>query len=89
MTAPHQTAAYLTIADVAERMAVSHDTVRAWISSGALPAVDCSAGRGCKARWRVSPEALDRFLAMRANRTPPTAAPRRRRQPTNVIEFFR
>jgi len=38
-------------------------------------------------RWRVTPKAMDAFLAARGNR-PAATTTRRRKRMTDVIEFF-
>jgi excisionase family DNA binding protein len=74
---------------VAERYSVTEHTVLGWIRSGELKAVNV--GRrpgGKKPRWRITPEALEAFEALR---TPVGPAPRtsRRRTDAGVIEFYR
>jgi len=78
----------MTTCDVATRLGVSVDLVRTWIASGELRAVDVSAKRGRRPTWRVELEALEAFLASRANRMLESRSRRRRRRQQNVIEFF-
>jgi len=47
---------YLTTSDIARLLKVNHMTVRRWINSGKLPAIDL--GRG----FRVSKAAFEKFL---------------------------
>lgn len=59
-------AKYLQLSEVAEALAVSVDTVRAWIKKGELKATDVSLTRGSqKPRLRVLKEDLDTFLTLR------------------------
>lgn len=50
---------YQTVQEVAERLAVAEATVRQWIKSGALRAIDIGKG------WRISNTDLDQFLKVR------------------------
>ncbi|MCZ8180886.1 MAG: helix-turn-helix domain-containing protein [Rhizobium sp.] len=50
---------YQTVPDLAQRLDVSEATVRQWIRSGALRAIDV--GRG----WRIADADLERFLKAR------------------------
>jgi hypothetical protein len=79
---------WLTVAQVAERYAVTEAAVLSWVRSGELRAVNCARHAGAKKpRWRISGEALAQFEAAR---TPAAPAPRVRRQkPPSVIEFYR
>jgi excisionase family DNA binding protein len=58
----------LTPADVAKRLGVSEVSVRRWVLEGKLEGVRL--GDGQLARYRVSEDALDRFVRPAA---PPTA----------------
>ena len=80
-----------TVSDLADRYGVNASKIGAWIKSGELRAIDVSARRGKKPRWRILPEALAEFEAARSSRTATSATPRRspRRRPAGeVIEFF-
>lgn len=50
---------YQTVQEVADRLEVAEATVRRWIKSGALRAIDIGKG------WRVSDTDLARFLISR------------------------
>ena len=65
---------YQTVREVAERLEVAEATVRHWIKSGALRAIDIGKG------WRISDTDLAQFLTSRE-----TAA----RQPINCPEAVR
>lgn len=50
---------YQTVQDIAERLGVAEATVRQWIKSGALRAIDIGKG------WRISDTDLAQFLLAR------------------------
>jgi len=54
---------YQTVQQLAERLEVGEATVRQWIKSGALRAIDIGKG------WRIADSDLDRFL--KAHETAP------------------
>ena len=68
----------LTPPQVAQRYGVSPDTVRGWIASGQLPAVNV--GKGSRPRFRISADALRDFDAKRPPQVVPTARSQRRRR---------
>lgn len=74
-----------TVAEVAERLKVSTDAVRALIHTGKLTASNVGSGTR-RPRWRIAAEALDRFLAAQA--APRCATRRPRKRPVKVTEFF-
>jgi excisionase family DNA binding protein len=77
-----------TIRDICNRFGVHEQTVLAWIHSGELKAVNVGRAPGKKKpRWRITQEALDAFEALRAA-TPPAPKTRRRKKPTDVVEFY-
>lgn len=91
---PAQAAAaerWLTVAGVADHLAVSRDTVEALIRSADLVAVDVSPNyrdRRHRAAWRVSPADLEIFLQARRNAAAtPVTRPARRRPKGEVVEF--
>jgi excisionase family DNA binding protein len=75
------------IGDVSKQLVVSDKTVRGWITAGELRAINVARKRGAKkARWRITQEALDAFLAAR---TPGPAAPKtRRKTASDVVSFY-
>jgi excisionase family DNA binding protein len=77
---------YLTPGQVAEMLAIDHGKVIDWIHGGQLEANDVSTHAGGKARWRISAEALERFLASRRNVPPP--APLRQRRRRGIAEYY-
>ena len=81
-TPPH------TPPEVAKRLRVSADKVRAWIAAGQLRAIDVSARPGIgKPRWRIHPTDLIAFENSRTARPPAKPKPRRRK-PADVIQYF-
>jgi excisionase family DNA binding protein len=78
-----------TIREVCERYGVTATTVRAWVRSGALLALNVSrATTSRKPRWRITQSALDAFeLSRTPTPAPPRVAGRRKRQGA-VIEFY-
>lgn len=59
---------YQTVQELAERLEVSEATVRNWIKSGTLRAIDIGKG------WRISNTDLERFLKARETASRNTAA---------------
>lgn len=87
--------AYLTPGEISAQGLGDVDTVRGWITSGQLPAINAARNpNGKKPRWRVSAEDLAAFLEKRSNRptsTEPPKQPRRAPRPKTagkVIKFF-
>jgi excisionase family DNA binding protein len=79
----------LSVRDVCERYGVGEHTVLGWIASGELNAVNVGRRLGAKKpRWRITQEALDAFEALRTP-TPPAPRTRRRKRPTDVIQFYK
>jgi hypothetical protein len=80
-----------TVKDLQERYEVTEKTVLSWIHSGELKALQLGRKLGSrKPRWRVTPEALAAFEALRAftPRAEPIKAPRRKKA-DGVHEFIR
>jgi len=78
-------AAGLTVADVARRLRVGEDKVRAWIGRGELAAVNTAAVLCGKPRWVITPEALAAFETRRKS-TPPPQPQRRKR--TAAVDYY-
>jgi excisionase family DNA binding protein len=57
---------FLHVQDVADRLDVSVESVRMWIRSGQLAAIQL----GRRAGWRIDPEDLRQFLEQRKRRGP-------------------
>ena len=51
---------YLTVQDVAKRLQTSEQTIRRWILSGALPAIELVGGQ-----YRIHPDDFAEFLRKR------------------------
>jgi excisionase family DNA binding protein len=79
-------ASALTVKQVAERYGVTQHTVLAWIQSGEMGAVSVSRSPNGRPRWRITPEAMQRWESSRIKT--PTTRTRRRRTSTDVIEFY-
>jgi excisionase family DNA binding protein len=80
--------AKLTTRQVAERYSVNPDKVLAWIRAGELAAINVAEKAGGRPRYRIDPTDLAAFEARRLVRTQSSASIRRRKQTTNVTEFF-
>jgi excisionase family DNA binding protein len=61
---------YQTVQEVADRLEVAEATVRQWIKSGALRAIDIGKG------WRISDTDLAQFLRSRQTAARPPEGPR-------------
>jgi len=80
---------YFTPPQVARQLTVKHDTVLAWIHAHELQAVNLAArSGGQRPRWRISKQAIEKFLARRSA-TPPPKPRRRRRQPDGVTKYYK
>ena len=55
---------FLTVEEVAKRLSVHEETVRRWIRSGELQAIDLSGPAG----YRISQAELQRFIRERATK---------------------
>jgi excisionase family DNA binding protein len=77
----------MTVSDVARRLRVGQDKVRAWIARGELLAVNTAANTLGKPRWVITPEAIAEFERKRSGWQPPKRTPRRRRQDDEVDYF--
>jgi len=75
------------VKDLTDRYGVGEHTVLGWIRRGELKAIDVSRTGGSRPKWRVTPEALEAFEAIR---TPcPTPPPtRRRKRQAAEINFY-
>ena len=75
-----ETAAGLTVRDVARRYRVSPDKVRAWIRRGELAAINTASILCGKPRFVIAPEALEHFERGRQAALPPKSPRRRKRR---------
>jgi excisionase family DNA binding protein len=72
-----------TVAEVAFRLRVGEDKVRAWVRRGELAAVNVAAALCGRPQLRITPEALALFEQQRSAALPPKL-PRRRRRAIQV-----
>ncbi len=77
----------LTVADVAAKLRLGEAQVLALINGDKLQAVNVGLG-DFRPRWRITPEALDAFLAARASVPRQASQRRKRRRLENVTEYF-
>lgn len=70
---------------IAKRFGVKADTVRSWIHSGELRAINVAPSGSTKPSFRVSDEAIAEFQLKRG--TQPPAPTRRRRKPSAVKQY--
>ena len=63
--------------DVAAHLGVDANKVAAWIKGGELSAINVATKPGGRPRYRITPEALDAFLAARSVLPAPKASKRR------------
>lgn len=71
---------YLNPPSIARMLGVNQDKVLGWIRSGELTAVDVSATRGGRPRWRIARADLDSFLNRRRATPPPKVRRRSNRE---------
>jgi excisionase family DNA binding protein len=87
-TGPQAASRGLTVRDVAQRYAVSEQTVLGWIHACELRAINVGRKPGAKKpRWRITAEALAAFEVARTPQ-PPLPRSRRRKRLPGVIEFY-
>jgi Helix-turn-helix domain len=79
---------WLSPPQLAELLAVDCKKILAFIATGELVAVNLAQRSNGRPRWRISPEALEQFLARRQSRTPSPRAARSRKKAANVVEFY-
>lgn len=80
------TTRYLTTKEAAAMLRVSRDTIRSWIHTGSLVAVNL-APRGNRPSFRIATEELETFLRRRQVKERPVARTPRYRQPAGLIDF--
>lgn len=81
---------WLSPYQLARERGVRVGKVRAWIASGELLAIDHSATRNGRPRWRINRQALEEFDRARSNRVnvKPKQPPRGKRRAVDVVEYF-
>lgn len=77
---------YHTVPDLAGALGVNATKVLGWIARGELVAVDVSARRGERPRWRIAAAELERFLQAR-RAVPVVPAPRQTRRKRDYTEY--
>ncbi len=75
------------VKDLCERFAVGEHTILGWIKHGELRAINVSRKQVGRPKWRITSEALAAFEQLRTP-TPAPSRTRRKKQSTNVIEFY-
>jgi hypothetical protein len=86
---PNGRDAMFNVKDLTKRYSVNEDTVRGWINSGQLKAINVGRTPNSKRpRWRITQAALDAFEAARAAIPPQPSARPRRAHAAGVVEFF-
>ena len=75
------------VKDLCERFAIGEHTILGWIKRGELKAINVSRKQGGRPKWRITEEALAAFEQLRTP-TPTPSQTRRKKQSTNVIEFY-
>jgi transposase len=76
------------IKDLQERFAVGEHTILGWIKRGELKAINVSRKPVGRPKWRITAEALAAFeLARTTSPQPPRT--RRKKQPADIIEFYK
>jgi hypothetical protein len=82
---PLTSAVYVTPPELAARFRVKPSTVRGWIESGELRAIDTAAPGSRRPRLKISPEAIAEFERRRS--AAPLPAPIRRRRLPAIKSF--
>lgn len=72
-----------SVADLARRLKIGPDKVRAFIDRGELRAVNVATNLSGRPQWRVTPEEVERFELRRSSAPLPQSI-RRRRSPTQI-----
>ena len=84
---PRETATALPISPpaYAKSRGVKPDTVRLWIRTGQLDAVNYAKNPGGKPCWKIFPDAIEKFEARRAAR--PAPKPERKTKSVEITEY--
>src|SRR5262249_29299962 len=78
---------YYTVAEIAEQLGLSDETILAHIRAKPLPASNVGNGEH-RPRWRIAQAAFDSFLASRTPAKPPGTRSSRRKKPQPATEYF-
>ena len=76
-----------SVADLCRRWKVGPDKVRGFLRRGELVAVNVAARLGGRPQWRIPYESVEAFERRRSS-APPPKLPRRRRKPTDFVDFY-
>ena len=79
---------FLSPVAVARLLGVRDSKVAGWIRTGELKASNLATRAGTRPRYRISPQALEAFLASREV-IPAVKPVRRQRRDEHVIEYFK
>ena len=60
---------YLSVSGYAKRLRIRPETIREWIKSGELKAINVASADSIRPKWRISQEAIDDFEARRSSVT--------------------
>lgn len=73
---PHSAnaAGYMSVPEAAASLGVSGDHVLRLLYAGTITAVNVASDTASRARWRISRESFEQFLAERSNTSGPEAA---------------
>jgi excisionase family DNA binding protein len=76
----------MTVSDVARRLRVGEDKIRAWIRRGELAAINTASSLCVRPQLRITPEALAVFERRRTAGPPPK--PQRRRRQSATKDYY-
>lgn len=79
---------YPTPPQLAKRYGVDPNKILGLIESGELVAINLATRGASRPRWRISPDAIAAFEAVRSSRPQPKVSRIRRKKDPSVIEFF-
>jgi hypothetical protein len=74
-----------TVADLEKRWRIGGDKIRLFIRRGDLAAVNVATNAFGKPQWRIPPEAVEKFEAMRSS--VPTPKPTKRKR-TEGVDYY-
>ncbi|HUE72008.1 MAG TPA: helix-turn-helix domain-containing protein [Pirellulaceae bacterium] len=78
---------HFTTGQAAEEISVTDEKIRDLIKAGEIAAIDVSLHAGGKPRWRIAASDLEAFL-LRRRTQPPATAPKRKKRPAQVTEYY-
>lgn len=80
-------ARYFSVKYVADRYGTNNSKVGKWIADGVLEAINVATKPNGVPRWRISPEALAAFEALRKSGAPKPAVKKPRVKAEKIIEY--